>query len=285
MKRMPILIHSRHGSGLVYKSMYSRTTLAAKYFSHLLHASNGKGHGTHSPFVFQFISEVLNDRKEYPEYNKVEGFKKSLLKDRSIINYKDPGAGSSVLKDKCRTVAAIARNAAKPKKYGRLIYRIARYYNSRNILELGTSLGLSTAYLALSSGHANVISIEGVEPIAERAKSNLSRLGIDNARIITGNFDERLIAVMDSMPVLDLGFIDGNHRREPTLEYFSLLLQKTNEDSILIFDDIHWSREMEEAWNCIKSHQRVTCSIDLFFLGIVFFRPEFREKQQFLIRF
>jgi predicted O-methyltransferase YrrM len=285
MKRMPIVIRSRPGSGLAYKSMYSRTTLAAKYFSHLLHASNGRGHGTHSPFVFHFIKQVLNDRKEYPAYKKVEGLKRSLLKDKSIINYKDPGAGSSVLKDKCRTVAAIARNAAKSEKYGRLIHRVARYYNSRNILELGTSLGLSTAYLALASDVANVISIEGVEPIAERAKSNLSRLGIDNARVITGNFDERLIGALDSMPVVDLAFVDGNHRREPTLEYFSLLLQKTNEDSILIFDDIHWSREMEEAWDCIKSHAQVTCSIDLFFLGVVFFRPEFREKQQFLIRF
>ena len=132
---------------------------------------------------------------------------------------------------------------------------------------------------------SNLITLEGSPEIARVARDNLKDLQIENARIIEGNFDYTLPAVLYQFPTLDFAFVDGNHRREPTEKYFNWLLAKSNSNSIFVFDDIHWSREMEQAWYTISNDFAVRCSVDLFFMGIVFFRKEFREKQHFTIRF
>lgn len=265
--------------------MYSRAATVLKYLQYRLISSNGKGHGTHSPFVFHFISKVLNDKVHYPAYDKVEKLKQQLLKDKTVLTIEDPGAGSGFTRSKQRTISSIARNAAKSKKYGRLLFRIAREYQPETILELGTSLGISSAYLSLANPDAKLITIEGAPSIAAQAAKNFKTLALPNCSLIEGNFDTVLQGVIDGMDPIGLAFIDGNHRQESVERYFQQLQKKINSDSILIFDDIHWSREMEHAWEYIRSYPGVTCSIDLFFFGIVFFRGEFREKQDFTIRF
>jgi predicted O-methyltransferase YrrM len=162
---------------------------------------------------------------------------------------------------------------------------MVKYCKPHNILELGTSLGLSTSYLALAAPGANIITMEGASSVAARARQNFDRLNFQNITIIEGNFDQTLGAGLSQSPQLDFVFVDGNHRREPTERYFKQLLPVVHNDSILIFDDIHWSREMEQAWETIVENSAVRCSIDLFFAGILFFRQEFREKQHFKIRF
>ena len=265
--------------------MYSAPKLALKYLNYYITASNGKGHGIHSPFIFHFISEVLSDKKNYPEYDKIEKLRKQLLQDKTLLEVEDLGAGSSINKTNRRSVADIARNAAKPKKFGQLLFRIVREYQPINILELGTSLGITTTYLSLAKKDAAIITMEGAGQVAQMANNNFQALAITNASIVQGNFDNTLLPVLQGLPSVDFAFIDGNHRQEPTERYFAELLLKTHNDSILIFDDIHWSREMEQAWQTIKEHPSVRCTIDLFFIGIVFFRQEFREKQHFNLRF
>lgn len=265
--------------------MYSKWQLAKKYLNYYLTASNSRGHGIHSTFVFDLISKVLNDKKHYPAYDKVEALRQQLLTDKTVLNVEDFGAGSSVNKADQRTIASIAANTAKPKKYGQLLFRMVKEYHPRTILEMGTSLGISTSYLSLAKPHSQLITMEGAKEVAATAKNNFASLGLQNISIFEGNFDNTLSSVISPLSSVDFVFIDGNHRREPTESYFQQLLPKTNNDSILVFDDIHWSREMEQAWETIKEHPSVRCSIDLFFIGIVFFRQEFREKQHFVIRF
>ena len=265
--------------------MYSRFQLLQKYIRFYLSASNGKGHGMHSPFVFDFIAKILNDKTVYPEYNKVEAFRKQLLNDKKILEVEDFGAGSSVAKTNRRSIASIAKNAAKPKKFGQLLFRMIKYYQPGSILELGTSLGITSAYLALAKPDAKMITMEGSKEIANKALQNFETLGLNNIELTEGNFDETLSLVLTRLSTIDFVFIDGNHRQEPTERYFLQLLSKINNESILVFDDIHWSKEMEAAWENIKQDPAVTCSIDLFFIGIVFFRKEFKEKQHFVIRF
>ena len=265
--------------------MYSKWQLARKYLNYYLTASNGKGHGMHSPFIFHFITHVLNDKQHYIEYDKVEELRKQLLKDETVLLIEDFGAGSAVNKTNRRTVAAIAKNSAKPKKFGQLLFRIVKEYQPKTILELGTSLGITTSYLSLAKQDAIIITMEGAGEVAEVARKNLQPLSLQNIKIEQGNFDTTLPAVVRELSSIDFAFIDGNHRQEPTERYFTALLPQIHNDSILIFDDIHWSREMEQAWETIKSHPSVRCSIDLFFIGIVFFKEEFREKQHFSIRF
>jgi predicted O-methyltransferase YrrM len=248
-------------------------------------SSNGKGHGTHSPFVFHFISTLLNDPAHYPEYDKVETLKQELINDKTILSVEDPGAGSGFTRSSQRSIASIAKNAGKSQKYGRLLFRIVRGYQPNTILELGTSLGISTAYMSLAKPDARLITMEGVPSIAAEAVKNIRKLELRNCTLVEGNFDNELQHIIDNTVSIDLAFIDGNHRQEPVERYFQQLKKKVNNDSILVFDDIHWSRGMEMAWDHIKSDPGVTCSIDLFFFGLVFFRDEFREKQDFIIRF
>jgi predicted O-methyltransferase YrrM len=265
--------------------MYSQWQSAKKYLYYYFTASNRKGHGMHSPFVFEFITRVLNDTAHYAAYDRAEDLRKQLLKDQRILTIEDFGAGSATTKSAQRTIASVARNAAKPKKYGQLLYRMVKYYQPATILELGTSLGITTTYLSLAKPDAKLITMEGSGEVADIASKSLKKLEIANTIIQKGNFDHTLSSVVGGLSSVDLAFIDGNHRQEPTERYFTELLLKTNNTSVLIFDDIHWSREMELAWETIKAHPSVRCSIDLFFIGIVFFRQEFREKQHFSIRF
>ena len=265
--------------------MYSPLQLAIKYFNYWITASNGKGHGMHSPFVFEFITKVLNDKTVYPEYEKVEALRNQLLNDNGILEIEDFGAGSVVDKKNRRSISSITKNAAKPKKFGQLLFRMIKYYQPETILELGTSLGITTSYLSLAKSNGRLITMEGSKEIAEVAKRNFRNLEIRNLEITEGNFDNTLSSVVRGLSNIDFAFIDGNHRQEPTERYFQQLLAKTNNNSILVFDDIHWSSEMEAAWGTIKKDAGVTCSIDLFFIGIVFFRKEFKEKQHFAIRF
>jgi predicted O-methyltransferase YrrM len=265
--------------------MYSRPQLLLKYLQYYFTASNGKGHGMHSPFVFEFITKILNDKTIYPEYKKVEALRNQLLNNNSVLEVEDFGAGSVIDKKNKRNISSIAKNAAKPKKFGQLFFRMVKYYQPKTILELGTSLGITTSYLSLAKPDARLITMEGSKEVAGVAKRNLRNLEIGNVEVIEGNFDIALSSVISQLSSIDFVFIDGNHRKEPTERYFKELLAKINNNSILVFDDIHWSTEMESAWETIKKDAAVTCSIDLFFIGIVFFRKEFKEKQDFVIRF
>jgi predicted O-methyltransferase YrrM len=239
----------------------------------------------HSPFVFEFITKILNDQQHYPAYDTVETLRKRLLNDQRILSVHDFGAGSATGASKQRSIASIAKNAAKPTPLGQLLFRMARHYQPANIIELGTSLGITTSYLSLACPEAGITTMEGSGEIAAAAQQNFNDLQLQNITIREGNFDDTLPAVIKQLPAIDFAFVDGNHRREPTERYFRQLLPQTHNDSVLVFDDIHWSRDMEDAWASISGDAAVRCSIDLFFIGIIFFRQEFREKQHFSIRF
>ena len=153
------------------------------------------------------------------------------------------------------------------------------------ILELGTSLGITTSYLASANPAAQITTMEGASAVAAVAKDNFNKLGLNNIRVVEGNFDHTLTDTLTTMPVIDLAFLDGNHRYEPTVRYFRQILPHLHDHSIVILDDIHWSAEMEQAWDEVRGMEEVTLSIDLFFIGLVFFRKEQKEKQHFSIRF
>ena len=273
------------------RHMYSALRLAGKYLHYVLTAANGKGHGIHSPFVFDFVTRVLNDRVGYAEYGPIEALRSRLSENSRVLAVEDMGAGSVSGAGEQRRVMDIVHRSAKPRRLGRLLFRVARHYRPGVIVELGTSLGLSTAYLAAGAekrvgraGGSRLYSIEGSASLAEAAGDNLRSLGLD-AHIITGNFDEELGPLLREVGKVDLAFIDGNHRYEPTMQYFEHLFASASASSVLIFDDIHWSGEMERAWEDIRSDARVMMTVDLFFLGFVFIREEFKVKQDFVIRF
>ena len=265
--------------------MYSVYQLTKKYLGYYLKAQNGKGHGIHSPFVFDFITHVLNDKKQYDCYPKIEWQRKQLLNNHNLIEVEDLGAGSAVIPFRKRKIKDIAGSSLKKKKYAQLLFRIAKYYQPQKTVELGTSLGITTSYLASANPSSKVITFEGSHAIARIAFGNFETLGLKNIELVEGNFDQTLSLTTGKTENTDLLFIDGNHRKKATLQYFNFFLKKANPQSIFIFDDIHWSQEMEEAWEIVQQNDSVTLTIDLFFIGLVFFTPDFKAKQHFTIRF
>lgn len=278
-------------------AVYSTFELIKKFARYYIHASNGRGHGMHSPFVFDFILHVLNNHKNYQPPAEVEILRKNYLSDQSKVKIEDMGAGSRLDRGKSGTlqdeifmqeekkVSAIASAALKSKKYAQLMFRLAKHYQPMRMLELGTSLGVTTSYLALANPSALVCTIEGNPHILKKAIAGFSELGIQNIKALEGNFDVVLPAYLEKINKIDLAYIDGNHKKKPTIDYFEQILKKTDEHSILVFDDIHWSREMEDAWTEIQEHPSVRYTIDIFYLGFVFFRKDFKLKQNFSVRF
>ncbi|WP_246073730.1 O-methyltransferase [Dinghuibacter silviterrae] len=249
-------------------------------------AANGKGHGIHSPFVFDMVTRVFGDKKVYPAYGAIESLRRHLSADRdTTIVIDDLGAGTGGAATQQRRLSSIARTALKPPKFGQLFFRLAQYYKPSTILELGTSLGITTAYLASGNPSASVVTCEGAPAIASVARRTFDTLGLSRIRLVEGNFDDTLGSVLSALSSLDFAYIDGNHRLEPTLRYYRQMQPRLHNESILVFDDIHWSLEMEEAWAAVKADPMVTCTVDLFFIGLVFFRREFHTPQHFTIRF
>lgn len=265
--------------------MYSAFQLAVKYLQYYAKAASYKGHGVHSPFVFTFIKYVKNGTQRKAQAQEIEQVRALLLQNKTIIEVADFGAGSTLLKSNRRMVSKIAASSLKPKKYAQLLFRIVQFYKPQTILELGTSFGTTSAYLAKGNPAAKVYTLEGAPAIAQIARQNFAKLQLNNISIIEGDFANTLPNLLKNIKTFDLVFIDGHHRKAPTLQYFEWLLPHAVNDSIFIFDDIHWSVEMEEAWHEIQQHPSVTLSIDLFFIGIVWLKKEFLIKQQFSIRF
>jgi predicted O-methyltransferase YrrM len=265
--------------------MYSKSQLALKWFQYYAFASNGKGHGIHSPFVYELIREVFNDDRDYYAYKLIETVKKSLLQDRRVLDVHDLGATSQKKSNSKKSIAEIARNAVSEQKFGRLLFRLANFYRARVIIELGSSIGISTAYLASADTASRVVTMEGSSAIAGIAHETFQKLKLNNISQSTGSFEKNLKEQIEINPPSDLVFIDGNHRKKPVLEYFEKFLNKISPSCLIVIHDIHWSREMEEAWDVIQRDPRVKLSIDIFSAGLVFFRNEFSVKQQFVIRF
>ena len=255
------------------------------YFNFLWHSTNE--HGVHSPFVFNLLTKCFYDKKTKPEYAILKKYRKSLLENKNFIEVTDFGAGSKVFKSNSRQISKIAQTAGISPKRAELLFRVTNYFQPKNVLEIGTSLGLATAALALGNSKAKVITLEGCPNTANVAQNQFTKFDCSNVNSIVTEFENYLQDIQQRLKTetedFDLIYFDGNHSKKATLAYFELLLPTINNDSVWIFDDIHWSEEMEEAWGIIQNHPKVKVTIDTFQWGFVFFRKE-QEKEHFTIR-
>lgn len=250
-------------------------------------------HGVHSPFVFSLVTKCFYDKKKYPEYTILKNYRDSLLQNKNTIEVTDFGAGSRVFKNSTRAINQIAKNAGISSRRAELLFRIVRYFQPETILEIGTSLGLATSALALGleaktnraklNKKAKIISLEGCPNTFNQCQLQLQKFNINNVECVNTEFSSYLSDFQLPTSSFQLIYFDGNHSKKATLKYFELLLPTITNDSVWIFDDIHWSKDMEEAWEIIKNHSKVTVTIDTFQWGIVFFRKE-QEKEHFVIR-
>jgi predicted O-methyltransferase YrrM len=256
-------------------------------------------HAVHSPFVFNLLTKCFYDTKSKPEYALLKKYRNSLLENKKNIEVTDFGAGSRVFKSNKRQISKIAQTAGISPKRAELLFRIVSYFQPKNILEIGTSLGLATSALALGNSKASIVTLEGCPNTMAIAKKQLQALNVTNVECITTDFNsyfEKKFTSLDANTEhssrklsglntehFSLIYFDGNHQKQATLDYFEHLLPTISNDTVWIFDDIHWSPEMEEAWGIIKNHPKVTVTIDTFQWGLVFFRYE-QPKEHFVIR-
>ena len=239
----------------------------------------------HSPFLYEFLTEVLENNKEYEAYKEVNAIGNKLKRIESAIQVNDLGAGSSLNQSNYRSITDIYSNTAFKGKYGKLLYRVVKHYKPINIIELGTGLGIAASYMAKGNESCKIISVEGDKAIITEANKVFSELGINNVQLINASFDEVLPEILAKVDTVDLALIDGNHQYSSTIKYYNLLADKIKNNTILVFDDIRWSREMHNAWLDIIKDQRISLSLDLYKIGIVFFRKEIHIKQHYAIRF
>jgi predicted O-methyltransferase YrrM len=252
------------------------------FFTYLL--DNVDEHSLHSPFFYKFYTEILKKDQRSERVSKLEGYRKTLLKDTRSITVEDLGAGSAYFKsNSSRKVRDIARTSLSRSKFSRLFSRIIQQHDYKNVIELGTSLGLNALYLGLSHS-TQVRTFEGSKSVAGIAEQLFISAGADNIRLIPGNIDSTLPAEIKGTDVIDFALIDANHRYTPTMNYFDMLASKVSAKSIIALDDIHASEEMEKAWNAIRQDGRVHSTADLYRCGLVFFDPSL-NKQHVVLRF
>ena len=259
-------------------------TLRAAFSLFKYRVESGDAHTIHSPFVFQLYTQVICKRLHLAAYEAIELQRRKWQANKTEITITDFGAGSAVSSARKRNISSIAKHTLKPARFGQLLHRLVLHFEPETILELGTSLGITTAYLASGNKKADVITFEGCPQVSALARQTFRNLHLNNITQVQGNMDTTLPATLANLPKIDLAFFDGNHRLEPTLRYFTQCLEKAHEDSVFIIDDINWSPEMKQAWQQIKNHPRVRVTIDLHFIGLVFFRTQ-QPKQHFVLKF
>lgn len=226
-----------------------------------------------SPFAYGFARDVLEDRRWYYVFSEAETLRGQWMLDRRSIPVTDYGAGSRTMPPGERRIADLAQRVATPPLLCRWLFKTALLAHPGTILELGASLGISAAYLSAAAPRAKMITVEGCPETAELAKQSLRQTG-SRAAVWTGRFDELLPRALAQLERLDFLHLDGDHSREGTLRYLGQCLEKSHPGTVWVIGDIHWSAEMEKAWMEVQAFPGVRLTIDLYGMGIVFFRQE-----------
>ena len=264
---------------------------------HLLTARNTGGHGVHSPYLFEWVRMVMDDKNSYYVWAAIERVREQMLVDERMIDFVDYGSGQlstvncqlSTESGYRRKVCDIAKHSLAKKKYAQMLARLVNWMGDRvmdngkglTIVELGTSLGVTTAYLAAMDAKNTVLTYEGCEAVAAVAKENWKRLGLKNITCRVRMIDAEALA--EELSRVDVAFVDANHTYAGTRMYVNILLEKMHEKSVLVIDDIHHSREMEKVWQEICADDRVMTSMDLYQMGLVFLDKNYWKRHYKMI--
>ncbi|MCK5536198.1 MAG: class I SAM-dependent methyltransferase [Bacteroidales bacterium] len=266
------------------KELLFQSTSFAEYW---WRASYKNGYGVHSPFLYKLIEDVFDDDRHFYAYDDIEAIRKDLLTWKQSIEFNEVGALSHWAKPNIeRLISDITKCSSVSPKYGQLLFRLTNHFNPQTIVEFGTSVGISSMYMASGSPNAELYTYDFNEALVRIANSNFNSLNLRKAKAEVGLFEEKLTKMPKIVDKIDFLLLDGNHRKEPTILYYEFLKSQFHNDTIVILDDIHWSQGMEEAWDIIKADKAVSLSIDLFQFGILFFKKEFLgNKQHFVVKF
>ena len=257
------------------------------WLRHYLTAWNTGGEGVHSPYLFEWVRMVMSDKHTYRIWNDIERLRAQMLASKEVVEFVDYGSGKRQLGEHARSerlVREIAKGSLAKAKYAQMLFRLVNWLGHQLrkddegliIVELGTSLGVTTAYMAGVDARDKVYTYEGCEAVAKIARDNWKALGINNIECRIGTIKWEILK--GCLERVDIAFIDANHTYEASLEYFNVLASKVHEKSVIVLDDIYHSEEMEKAWKEICKDERVTTTIDLYQMGLVFFDKHYWKR-------
>lgn len=252
--------------------------IALEYIKYLLESK--KRHGVHSPFIYDLTDNCFSLIIPNDELDKLRIFDSRNAKDNTIIKIEDHGVGSKRMSNE-RAVKAIFKNSSSKGKYGELLYKLCSHYKPSQVLELGTSLGTGTVRMSLGFPEADIITVEGCPETSHRAESNFNKSDLKNVTLINSTFNDFLNGLDDE--TYDLIFIDGHHDGTALMQYLERLKPHIHNDSLIVLDDIRWSKSMRNAWRELISSEEYNVSIDLFRLGIITPRQQ-QVKEHFTLR-
>jgi predicted O-methyltransferase YrrM len=260
-----------------------KLSIVRRYAHYLMNAKHRKGHGIHSPFLYELISKVIFDKKHYHEYELFNAIRGELIHSQYFIEIEDFGAKSINFHKKKRRIADMVQKSSVNSKFGKLLFRLVHYYKPDVVVELGTSLGLSAIYMAAANNQATLLTIEGDEGLCTFAEHLFEKHNIKNIIILHGSFDDMLNKIANEYSCPQFVFIDGDHNYDATMKYYEHFIN-VMEEGIIVFDDINWSPGMRKAWHRIKNSTHVHATIDLFFMGIVIKRKMITQTH-YCVRF
>ena len=236
------------------------------YFKHRFAAKTR--HGTHSPFVYKLADEVIYDFSSKKVYEEIEALRKKLLNDDKTAIW----------------IGKQAKSNLKSPRLLQLVFRLVNYHQPKQIIEIGTGVGLTTIYLAKACPYAQVLTLTGTTEVPPLTEQGLATNGLNNVTMVTGELGKTFKTIVEKTDALDLVYVGGKNTKDFSLSIFNLCLTKANEHTILIFDQIYWNKEMQNAWQNIKNHPQVAITVDLFWFGLVYFRKG-QAKEHFKLKF
>lgn len=248
------------------------------YLIKYLFLAKGK-HSIHATFLFQLYTEIILKKWHFSNFSKIENIRNILINNQELLQFEDLGAG----KYKKRKVSEIAKTSLSSPKYAQLQFKLIRHFKPKTILEIGTSLGINSLYFSAAAPDSQIITLEGIQEIAAIAEHNFHSLGA-TIEVIKGEFDETLPLALKKLNNLDYVFIDGNHTYLATIKYFNEIIKYTHEKSIIVIDDIYWSKEMTKAWSEIISHSSVRLTLDFYKFGVIFLSKN-QSYENFILKY
>lgn len=225
--------------------------------------------------IYRAYSSIYKNKSSIEKdlISSIENLRRKLLKDNNDINQVIYNLDSSIKKEK-KEVSIIKEICAAsiPYRKARFLFKIIREFKPKICLELGTGLGISSSYIGAAlkiNKYGKLLTIEGSPARAHFSKIVLKKLLLNNVLVEVGWFKEVLDRILDDLKKIDFIFLDGNHEMNSTLYYFNKFLPYLSKDSIIVLDDIRWSKGMKKAWKIIKNDLRITYSIDMYEFGII----------------
>ena len=239
------------GISLIYRKLFCR-----------------KGFGVHSPFVYDLITNVIEETCEFYAYRDISLVRLQLLQNEQFIQY-----GKKQL-----TVKKALKRYGISTKEGKFLFRLANHYKPHTMLSVGSSMGLAPLYLARYDSTVQCITLECVQDIAEIATQVLSKEKNPALSIKTGTYRALLPESIVQLQQIDCVYVDKNVGVNDWDTIFEQCEPFIHNATFFVLAGIRSSTEKQSYWTQFRQHPSITVAIDLYDLGLLFFQSKLHKQ-------